>query len=610
MKLPDLKDAKTIAIDLETYDPQLKTGGALPSRTGHILGISLAADTGENLYIPVGHIDNENNQEPWDYLREQLGRVYQVKVGANIIYDLEWLQREGVAVKGPLFDVLIAEALIDENQFVYNLDRLAQKYLNLAKDKSVLEELCKEQGLRGDFRQHLHLFNSSAVREYALADTTLPLLIAKKQRDALKEQGLGKVFDIEMRLVPLLLQMRTNGCRIDINKAHGLRRELLQKKEELEQKIYSSGLDPRSTDAGRQKLAQFFDSKGIEYEMTPRTGKPKFDAEFLQRFDYPEIKTLRNYKKIDKFVGTFLDSQLLGTHKDGRIHAYFNQMKATDGGTVTGRFSSSRPNLQNIPSRGQLGKLCRSLFLPEDGELFGSLDYSQIEYRILCHYARGDSGDAVRKAFVENPNLDIHQWCADIIGITRTQAKTTNFGIIYGQGLAKTAETLELNVDEAKDFLKNFNGKMPFIRQTSDHACGLAIQRGYVHTFLGRRRHFDRWEPANFDDKRPPLDYPAAKAEYDHVKRAFTYRALNAVIQGSAADLLKLAMVTAYEAGVFKVLTPLTTVHDELNVSVPNTEIGIKMFDKLKEIMQTCYTFKVPILVEGALGKNWEEAKK
>lgn len=610
-----LVDAKQICVDLETNDPDLKTKGCGAQRNGTILGVAIGTDTGIREYYPLTHIDQENNINPekvFSYLRQELSYKNKEIVGANILYDLEYLAVNTIKVQGKIVDIQIAEPLIDENLKSYSLETLAQKYLGESKKIDEIEEECKRLKLKGDPRAHLWKFASSIVRPYAIGDVDLPLKIYEKQKEIIKQQELSTVFDVELRLLPLLLKMKLTGCRIDVMGAYSLKDELVYQKNKLKELIESKGLDASTSDAGRQKLKVFFEANGLEVPYTKKTNKPSFTSPYLQGIDKEEIKWIVQHKQLEKFIGTFLESQIIGMLRNDRIHAQFNSLRDSQGGTVTGRFSSSRPNLQNIPARNSaLAPRCRGLFIPEEGHLFGSIDYSQIEYRILCHFALGRGAKDVQKAFNDNPNLDIHQWCADIAGISRSQAKNINFGIIYGQGVAKTARVLNLSLEDAKAFLKEFNSKMPFAKYTAQEAMARAENRGWVKTILGRRRRFNLWEPAAYDEiKQEALPFEEAKEKWgENIKRAHAYKALNSIVQGSSADLLKLAMVKAHEQGLLDVLVPLTTVHDELNVSVPQTKEGKEAFKELVHVMETCYSFRVPIIAEAGLGKNWSEAK-
>lgn len=610
----DLSDAKYIALDIETYDPDLREKGAGVRRNGYILGVSLATDTGFRAYFPLAHPNsvNLNRQQVVDYLNVELSRLHQIKLGANIIYDLDYLHSYGIHVKGAIYDVQLAEPLIDENRHTYSLSSLAQKYLGEDKKIDWLADRCKELKLKGDPRAHLWKFTADEVAAYAIGDVDLPLRIFAKQKEILKQEDLTQVFLLETRLIPLLLQMKVTGCRIDVPASNHLHDTIQYRRNKLKRLLEEKNIDPTTSHAGRKSIAGYLTGQGIDVPYTKKTNQPSVTSPYLKTVDNEIVKWLVEYRHLEKLSTTFLESQILGTLVKDRIHAQFNQLRADTSGTVTGRFSSSNPNLQNMPSRdSEWAPKCRALFVPEEGHLFGSIDYSQIEYRVLCHFAIGRGATEVQDAFNKTPDMDIHQWCADITGISRSQAKNINFGIIYGQGAKKTAAVLGLSLDEAKTFLTRFNDKMPFAKYTATEAMIRAERRGWVKTILGRRRRFNLYEPSEYSENRvDALTYDEAINKWGrNIKRARTYKALNAIVQGSSADLLKLAMMTAYEKGIFNTLVPLTTVHDELNVSVPQTKEGTEAFNELVHIMQTCYSFRVPILAEPGLGQNWSDAK-
>jgi len=624
----DLSSAKQICIDLETRDDDLRERGCGAQRGGYILGIAVATDTGIKEYYPLRHPDSDNcnEQQVLDYFKRELFRPNQHKIGTNIIYDLEYLAVAGVHVKGRVLDVSIAEPLIDENQFKYSLDRMAQKYLGETKKLGLIEDKCKELGYKGDPRAHLWKLPASLVRDYAISDVDLPLRIFKHQREIIKSEGLRQVFMLESRLTPLLLQMRLTGCPVDVSGASALLDELVYEQGKLKQRLSSVGIYPGTTDDARTKMAAYLTERGIEVPLTEGTKKPSITKPFLKGLKQDEIQELVRYNEQEKIIKTFLQSQILGSLHNGRIYSSYNQVKSERGGTETGRFSSSNPNMQNIPARTELGQRCRALFIPEEGHQFNSIDYSQIEYRLLCHFALGRGAEEMREAFIADPNIDIHTWCASTVNISRTQAKGINFGLIYGQGLPRTAEELQLSIEDAKVFLDAFDTKMPFIKYTAREAQKRAQHRGYIKTLLGRRRRFNSFEmdkykytngmtpkdKAEFLEKYKDekiLSYEEAKIKWTHLKRAGTHKSLNSVIQGSAADLQKLAMVTAFEAGIFNTLVPLSTVHDELNNSVPPTKEGEEAVKALVNIMENCYNFKIPIKTSCGFGANWDAAK-
>ena len=330
-------------------------------------------------------------------------------------------------------------------------------------------------------------------------------------------------------------------------------------------------------------------------------------------------------RKYAKFKSTFIEGYILDGHDNGLLRGQFHPLRSSEYGTVTGRFSSSNPNLQNIPVRDEvLGPLVRGLFIPLEGHRWWSKDYSQIEYRFLIHYAvlaRCVGADVAQRMYQNDPTTDYHQMTADIIGWAgkagRKRAKNINFGLVYGMGIDKLAASIGLSRNEAQPVLDEYHTQTPYSKQLYNMAASRANDAGFVRTVLNRKRHFNMWESKKFfaaGEERPePLPYEAAVAQYGeaNVKRAGSHKALNAVLQGSAADLVKLAMVTLKEAGlVGRGGLPLhLTVHDELDGSENGSAEHAKMLKDVHEIMTHVLPLKVPVLAEGGSGPNWSEAK-
>jgi DNA polymerase I-like protein with 3'-5' exonuclease and polymerase domains len=630
---PDLKDAKTICLDIETRDPTLKEKGPGVRRDGQMVGLALATNDGFRAYYPFCHEYGEqfSKETVIKYARNQLTRPSQPKLGANILYDLDYLYEEGVKVTGPFYDVQVAEPLLNENRGWYNLDSLAEERLGEGKDEELMDSYARERGWKGKSVKYLYRMPPSHTGHYAEADVDRTLRVFNTQVKDLKREGLYDLFNFESRLIPLLLHMRRVGVRVDVAKAEKLYDKTGRKIQKLEKEIKKlSGVEVDIWAA--RSLAKAFDKLGLKYPTTAKNKEPSFTAQWLERHSHPVANLIREARKLDKFAGTFLKGQILELAINERVHPQFNQLKGDNYGTVTGRFSGSLPNLQFIPNRDpELGPLTRSLFIPELGYLWGRADYSQIEIRILAHYARGRGAKEIVQAFIEDPFLDYHQWCADQRGVDRKRAKTVNFGIIYGMGVALLASQLGIPYQEAKDFIDSYYAKLPFLKSTTQAAMRVAGgNRGYVQTILGRRRRFDTWEPRDYGlakSKRfrakSAAEVTAAIREYNEelreeglekqfptgAKRAFTYKAFNAVDQGSAADVMKAAMIKIWDAGICNVLPTHITNHDELDVSVPDTAEGKEAFEEMGRIMTEAIPLKVPVVIDTELGENWGKLK-
>jgi len=608
---PNLSGEKVISLDIETRDPDLKTKGPGVRRNGYMVGIAIATQD-KSWYFPFGHEEGENLPKAavLDWCRKELCRPGQVKIGANLLYDLDYLYHAGVPVSGPFHDICVAEPLIDENQFKFGLDACAQKYLKVSKKDDDLAAECERRGLKGKPVEWCWLLPAKFTEKYARGDVELPLKIYPLQKEILERDGLMDVYRMEMDLLPLLLQMRQGGVRIQEGQVQPTIDFFKDKLDGIKM-----GLGDLNFNSGTQ-LGAHFDSLGLPYELTEK-GNPCFNHEALENMNLDIADEIMAARKYDKLIGTFLEGHLLGSLIKGRVHCSFNSVKSDSFGTVTGRFSSSNPNLQQIPKRDkEIAKILRSMFIPEEGELWGRLDYSQIELRFLAHYARGEGATAIRESFITNPLQDFHQWCADIAQIPRGDAKHINFGLVYGMGAGKLGRSLGLTQEEAKAFLADYHEAMPFLKFTMDYAINTADKKGFIRTIMKRRRRFPMWEASNWDlsreipvnASREAMVKAVTKKGSRGVKRAHTYRALNAVLQGGAADMMKKAMVDSHKAGIFDVLKPLTTVHDEMNVSVPDTPAGRFAFGELKHIMETCLPLRVPVIADGGLGKNWSDA--
>ena len=603
-RLPDLSDAKEIAIDLETYDPNIKeTGPGWAVGNGYIAGIAIAVE-GWKGYFPIRHEGGGNFDER--ILKKQVQRIMDLpcdKIFHNAAYDVGWLRWWGVEVKGKIIDTLIAAPLIDENRFRYSLNELGKDYLKETKSEALLYEAAKEWGVNA--KAEMWKLPAMYVGPYAEQDADLTLRLWQYFKVEIIKQELSSIFDLETRLFPCLLDMKTKGVRVDLPKAEKIKKDL-QKKEDflLFQIKKDTGVDVDIWAA--VSVAKAFDKLDIRYERTAKSDQPKFDKNFLSTHKHPLAKMVVQAREFNKARTTFIDTILTHQHH-GRIHADINQMRSDTGGTVTGRFSYSNPNLQQIPARNKdIGPLIRSIFVPDEGCKWGSFDYSQQEPRVLVHFAALTGGglkgaDEVIESYkTEDP--DFHQAVADMAGIDRRTAKTINLGMMYGMGKGKLASELGLGKEDTEDLFAKFHANVPFVKQLMEQATRKADNVGFLRTLLGRKCRFDLWEPRVFGiHKALPL-WEAEKEYGRDLKRAWTYKALNRLIQGSSADMTKKAMVDLYEEGIIAHIQ----VHDELNCSIDSD--GEK--NKIKEIMENTVELKVPLKVDAEIGPSWGEIKK
>lgn len=610
-----IKGLPRIGLDIETYDPNLLAMGSGAHRQdGKIVGVAVAYAVDDPVYYPTAHANVDrciaNPEKFYAQLRAEAVDFEGEIVGANLMYDLDWLWKEqGVQFKKALLrDVQIAEPLLDENKRTYNLESLGIQYVKEGKFKNVLTEVYGK-----DYIKHMDMVDPGHAAAYAEGDTTLPWRILDLQLKALENQGLLKLYDMESRLTPLLVQMRQHGVRIDTEKAEtALDWMKSEGKKSAAELTRETGLhvDVWSGDS----VAKAFDSLDIPYLKT-KAGNASFRKDWLAAHPSKIAQLIVQQREYDKIGGTFINNYLLEGHVNGRIHCNFNQLRSDQYGTVSGRFSSSNPNLQNIPVRHPvMGPLLRSMFIPEEGTQWGSADWSQIEYRFLVHYAHispGIDATSAVRMYREDNTTDFHNLAAEITGVPRKQAKNVNFGVVYGMGVKTMAKTLNCTLDEANAMLEIFHGNMPFMKALYDMATTRATRAGFIRTILGRRRRFEKWEYKNqlYDTRELAQEAYVASPCRWKPRRAQTHKALNSLLQGSAADLMKQAMVEMYEGGVFDILVPHITVHDEMNVSVPKTAIGAEAFAEMGNIMETTMKLEVPIYADSALGANWSEAK-
>ena len=495
---------------------------------------------------------------------------------------------------------MIAASLIDENRMSYQLNSLAKFYIGMGKDEKILIEAAKEYGV--DPKADMWRLPSMFVGQYAERDAESTLKLWQRLKVELYNQELMDIFNLETKLFPCLVDMRFKGVRVDLEKAAKIKKNLMQRESKIISKIKELTNVDVEIHAARS-IAKAFDKLKLPYDRTEKSKEPSFTKNFLQNHPHELPKLIADAREINKAHTTFIDS--ITKHAvDGRIHADINQIRSDAGGTVTGRFSMSNPNLQQIPARHpELGPMIRSIFIPEEKTKWGSFDYSQQEPRILVHYAKLQnlSGvDEIVDAYNEG-DADFHQVVADMAGIERKQAKTINLGLMYGMGKNKLMAELGLMKESAEKLIRQYHSKAPFVKQLMDNVSRKANDRGKIRTLGGRACHFDLWQPVQFGVFKP-LPLEQARKEYDEpLKRAFTYKALNKLIQGSAADMTKKSMVALYKNGII----PHIQIHDEVDISIESQ----KQAEDIIEIMESAVELKVPNKVDYEKGANWGEIK-
>jgi len=600
-ELKDLRGHKEIAVDLETCDPELtELGSGNVVGRGKIVGISVAVE-GWSAYYPIAHEGGGNMDKKLvlNWLQD-LFKQDSTFIFHNAMYDICWLRSSGIIPPVKIVDTMIAASLVNENRWSFRLDALAREYAGIGKDEAVLQAAAREYGI--DAKKDMWKLPSMFVGQYAERDAESTLKLWHRMKVELSDQDLWTIFDTETRLFPCLVDMRFKGVRVDVERADKIKKELMDKENKIINKIKDlTGVSVELWSAA--SIAKVFDALKLPYDRTEKTGAPSFTKNFLSNHPNEIAQGISYAREINKAHTTFIDTIVKHSHK-GRIHADINQIRSDQGGTVTGRFSMSNPNLQQIPVRHkELGPLIRSLFIPEENHKWGVFDYSQQEPRILVHYAKLqklDGIDEIANAY-KSGEADFHSAVAKMAGIERSQAKTINLGLMYGMGKYKLMAELGLMKEAAEKLIAQYHAKAPFIKQLMQAVSRRADDSGRIRTLGGRVCHFDLWEPTTFGAGMPKPHVEALK-EYGHgIKRAGTYKALNRLIQGSAADMTKLSIIALSENGII----PHIQIHDELDVSVEHSEQA----KQIVEIMESAIKLEIPNKVDYECGSNWGDIK-
>ena len=596
-EFPDLRHADEIAIDLETHDPELKKlgTGSIVGR-GKVVGIAVATD-GYAGYFPFDHEGGGNLDK--DLVMKWFKDVCEStadKIFHNAMYDVCWIRAMGFKINGRLYDTMIAASLVNENRYRFDLNSLGWDYVGQGKNETELNNAAKEWGV--DPKADMWKLPALYVGNYAQRDAELTLALWKVMQKEISSQDIGSIFDLETDLFPCLVDMRFKGVRVDTESAHKLKQQLSEQEKQLLQEVTKETGEECQIWAARS-IAKVFDKLKLPYERTLKTQAPSFTKNFLSNHQHPLVKKIAKAREINKAHTTFIDTIIKYEHK-GRIHADINQIRSDQGGTVTGRFSYSNPNLQQIPARNKdLGPLIRSLFVPESGCEWGCFDYSQQEPRLVVHYASLDQDTSVfgvKEAYDEG-DADFHTIVAKMADIPRTAAKTINLGLFYGMGKAKLQAELGVSKDKAEELFNIYHSRVPFVKSLMNSVSNRAQQRGQIRTLLGRLCRFHLWEPNTFGMHKA---LPFEQAVQEHgpgIKRAYTYKALNKLIQGSAADMTKKSMLDLYKEGIVAHIQ----IHDELDISVESPEQA----KKIVEIMENAVKLEIPNKVDYESGKNW-----
>ena len=597
-EFPDLRQHDEIAIDLETRDPDLKSkGSGSVIGNGEVVGIAIAV-TGSSWYFPIAHGNGPNmdRKKVLEWFTDTLA-CSATKIFHNAMYDVCWIRNLGIKINGLIVDTMIAGSLVDENRFRFDLNSLGWDYCGHGKNETALKEAAKEWGI--DPKAEMWKLPALHVGTYAEKDASLTLELWQEMKKEIIAQDIQDVMNLETDLFPCLVDMKFKGVRVDVQKAHTVKQQLALKEESLLQKIKKeTGIEPQIWAA--RNIAKIFEKLNLPYERTEKTEAPSFTKNFLSTHKHPLVQCIAKAREINKAHTTFIDTIIKHEHK-GRIHADINQLRSDQGGTVTGRFSYSNPNLQQLPARNkELGPMIRSLFIPEENTTWGCFDYSQQEPRLVVHYAslyKFPSVYDVIDSYQNDPSTDFHQIVADMAKIPRTQAKTINLGLFYGMGKTKLQAELGVSKDKADELFNQYHARVPFVKQLMNAASNRAQDRGQIRTLLGRLCRFHLWEPNSFGMHKALPHEEALQEHGPGIKRAYTYKSLNKLIQGSAADMTKRSMLELYKEGIIAHIQ----IHDELDISVESQEHA----DKIIEIMENAVKLEVPNKVDYEKGNTW-----
>jgi DNA polymerase I-like protein with 3'-5' exonuclease and polymerase domains len=651
----DVTGAVTLGYDIESHDPLLQEKGPGFIRgDAYVIGLSVSATMRDGTikagYFPMRHeTDKHLNFAPekvYEWLGDVSKKTAEVpKIGANLLYDLEGTLVDSerttgrpVTFDGPIYDVQIAEPLLDEETAQgYSLEVLSKQYVGVGKTEKMLKAAAAVYGIpAAAVKSSLKKMSPMYVGPYGEDDSNLAVQVFMKQKVRLEKEELWSVFLKESRLIPLLLKMRLRGVPVDIAKAEQVNARLLKDEVELQRRLDAMtgrrGLDVWSN----IELGKVIEKSGIKCLRTAK-GNVSVTKDWLkeQAPKIPYLKLVLEVRKMSKMRRDFVEGFILETNVKGRLHCQFHQLRQDEDGTRSGRFSSSNPNLQQIPARDPVyGPLIRGMFVPEHGQRWGCWDLSAQEPRWTVHYAnlcRFDGAAAAVEQYNTDPNTDYHQWTATMSGLChcstlpcscggRKKAKFVNLGLAYGMGKRKLAAQLGYITDaqiydrsvvlppEVDEVFVKYHAGVPYVRQLQEACARQADKNKFIKTCWGRKRHFNlveragRWKSGD-DDTAGAMTLEEFKKLYPNERpvTAHTHKSLNALIQGSSADHMKQIMLDIGDVGY----VPFLTVHDELDDSVENE----RQFNEVRDIMVNAIKLSVPVVVDAQLHDNWGECK-
>lgn len=645
-ELPDLRGRPIVALDTETKDDGLAAGrgpGWALGPAGYLCGVSWAAE-GSSGYAPVRHPDTEclplDNVLRWvDDLHRSGTRV----VFHNGPYDIGWLGALGVSDPVNMEDTLAAAVMCDETHNAYSLDACCARAGVPGKDTALLVEAVRAYG-GNPKRPQADLWRLPAryAGPYAERDTVSTLGLWHQLAPVLRAQELEAAYRTEIDLIPMVVAMRRRGIRLDVDRAFRTGAEFRRRRDVALAEIGAKLTMRRAVTVDDLRSPKFmealFRENGIDFPRTPKSGQGSFSKDWMEKHEHWLPRMTTQVIKYEEAANKFVDNYLLSFAHRGRLHAEVHQFKSDEGGTRSHRFSYSEPPLQQMPSPDKdptdefkkiildraVGTPLRQCFLPEEGELWGAPDYSQQEPRITVHFAaacRAVGADAAVDRYLKNPKTDYHSMVAEMTGKPRPQAKILNLAMTYGKGLRSLAEELGVTLEEARVILEDYHGRLPFIKSLEDICKTRASSRGYIRLIDGARMRYTQWEggwidyevrlaaeragkrmnPCSMDEAKLRQQDPDHPWSRTRLRRADTRKALNNLIQGSAARQTKIAMLRMWREGVL----PLIQMHDEVGISVGSEAV----LRRVESIMIDAVPLKVPVIVDAEVGPNWGEAK-
>jgi len=597
-KLADIPRDSVISLDIECNNPDIKERGTSAIRgLGSVAGIAMAW-SGGSMYLPIGHLGGGNMQKDivLRYVQEQINRAKRV-VFANAPFDLEWLRYGcGIEVNTRIEDIQIIEPLIDEELPSYSLDSIAFRHLGIKKDEGLLREAAIAYGL--DPKADMWKLPAKYVGAYAETDASLTLAIWGAQQSKIRELGIQKIYELETAIIKPLFEMRCKGVCVNMEAAAKLKKEMADAEAEMIRALEKEGGQPINIWSG-DSISYSCNNLGISYPLT-EAGNPSFTSDFLESSTHPFLQRIAQARGVSKLGRDFVGKLMDWTHK-GKVHATWRQLASDEGGTRTGRMSCSMPNLQQVPSRDEVwGPKIRALFIPEPGKLWCKMDYSQQEPRILIHYAllsKLEGVDEIANAYRNDPRMDIYAQLSKTTGVTRKQSKTLTLGTLYGMGKAKLADSLGVSEAEAERISNEFDRYVPFVKKLASMVSDKAKSTGAIRTLGGRRRHFDWWKPYYNGQQLPAVKgVNEARNRFNgaQVFRDGVHKALNSLIQGSAADMAKKALLDSGRI-------PYLMVHDEFGWGVQDVQEA----NQLKEIAENALPLAVPMVADCVVRGHW-----